>query len=299
MKCKYCNSELKQGAKFCPNCGKVVSESDVCISCGQKIKIGASFCPHCGANQHEQVVEQETSKEDAPITEKQQVEKLEQQTNESLITQESPILEEDAIPSLEDKKSSKKWIWIICVLLLCVVGGGGYYYANNQAKDNFLVQEIDSIAENEDSVMTTDEEAEMMNAMAARNQAMEETMIDERIEFIKLMYEDFFENHNFNIESAANLKKYLAPNVMERILIECPYDGCEGEKSYIVDCFRDGSLSYERPDYGDKVVKREINSIDSEWFEVANYWDVIKEPVKIKIKIGSDDNGNYKVIDFR
>jgi hypothetical protein len=244
-------------------------------------------------------VEQETSKEDAPITEKQQVEKLEQQTNESLTNQESPILGEDANPSSEDKKSPKKWIWVICVLLLCVVGGGGYYYANNQAKDHLFVQETDSIAENEDSVMTTDEEAEMMNAMAARNQAMEQAMIDERIEFIKLMYVDFFEIHNFNIESAANLKKYLAPNVMERILIECPYDGCEGEKSYIVDCFRDGSLSYERPDYGDKVVKREINSIDIEWYEVVNVWDVVKEPVKVRIKIGTNDNGDFKVVDFR
>ena len=48
MKCRYCDTELKDGAKFCPNCGKKVIESNVCINCGEQIKPGASFCPHCG-----------------------------------------------------------------------------------------------------------------------------------------------------------------------------------------------------------------------------------------------------------
>ncbi len=54
MKCKYCNAELKQGAKFCPKCGREVVVNDVCINCGKPIKLGASFCPYCGANQHPQ-----------------------------------------------------------------------------------------------------------------------------------------------------------------------------------------------------------------------------------------------------
>ena len=53
MKCRYCNTEIKQGAKFCPNCGKEVLDNDICFSCGKKIKTGAKFCPHCGANQDE------------------------------------------------------------------------------------------------------------------------------------------------------------------------------------------------------------------------------------------------------
>lgn len=54
MKCSYCNTDLKQGAKFCPKCGREVVVNDVCINCGKPIKLGASFCPYCGANQHPQ-----------------------------------------------------------------------------------------------------------------------------------------------------------------------------------------------------------------------------------------------------
>ena len=279
MKCTKCNSEIEQDALFCPYCGNEIEHTKLCSKCGKPLDDDSDFCPYCGTKQ-------------SGTTEPNIIEETKEGNIQNTITSTSGT----------SRGGSKKWLWIVStIMLIGLLCCGGYFLFINSSKSHpsLLVQETDSIAEMGDSVMTTDEEAEMMNAMAARNQAMEQAMIDERIEFIKLMYEDFFENHNFNIESAANLKKYLAPNVMERILIECPYDGCEGEKSYIVDCFRDGSLSYERPDYGDKVVKREINSIDSEWFEVTNYWDVIKEPVKIKIKIGSDDNGNYKVIDFR
>jgi len=279
MKCTKCNSEIEQDALFCPYCGNEIEHTKQCSKCGKPLDDDSDFCPYCGTKQ-------------SGTTEPNKIEE----------TKEGNLQNTISSTSSTSRGGSKKWLWIVStIMLIGLLCCGGYFLFINSNKSypSLLVQETDSIAEMGDSVMTTDEEAEMMNSMAARNQAMEQAMIDERIEFIKLMYEDFFENHNFNIESAANLKKYLAPNVMERILIECPYEGCEGEKSYIVDCFRDGSLSYERPDYGDKVVKREINSIDFEWFEVTNYWDVIKEPVKIKIKIGSDDNGNYKVIDFR
>ena len=281
MKCVNCNSEIEQDAQFCPYCGKEVEHGRTCSKCGKPIDDDSDFCPYCGAKQSMDK-ESESSKE---INHPQEIE----------ITKET-----QSISPLEKKGGGKKWALIIgVVLLLAIIGGGGYYFISNQEKGALVVQETDSIAENADSVMTTDEEAEAMNALAARNQAMEQAAIDDKTEFIKAMYEDFFENHNFNIESAANLKKYLAPNVMERILIECPQEGSEGEKSYIVDCFRDGSLSYERPDYGSKVVKREINYVDDDWFEVINVWDVIKDPVKVRIKIGADDNLNYKVVDFR
>ena len=51
MKCKYCYAELKQGAKFCPFCGKKVLEQEKCVKCGEQIKAGALFCPYCGSKQ--------------------------------------------------------------------------------------------------------------------------------------------------------------------------------------------------------------------------------------------------------
>lgn len=281
MKCVNCNSEIEQDAQFCPYCGKEVEHGKTCSKCGKPIDDDSDFCPYCGTKQSLDK-KSESSKE---INHPQEIE----------ITKET-----QSISPLEKKGGGKKWALIIgIVLLLAIIGGGGYYFISNQEKGALVVQETDSIAENADSVMTTDEEAEAMNALAANNNSMEEMMIEERKTFIKEMYEDFFENHNFNIESRANLQKYLSNNVLDRIHIASPYDGDDGEKSYIVDCFRDGSLSFERPDYGSKVIKREINSIDYEWYEIVNIWDVINDPVKVRIKIGTDDNGNYKVVDFR
>ena len=61
----------------------------------------------------------------------------------------------------------------------------------------------------------------------------------------------------------------------------------------------DGSLTYERPDYGDRVVKRDIKKVDNEWYEVTNIWDVIDEPVKISLKVSDFGDNNYKVTDFK
>lgn len=122
---------------------------------------------------------------------------------------------------------------------------------------------------------------------------------DSKSEFISEMYSDFFVNKDFSTEDVGNLRKYLSENVIEKILIECPYDGSEGEKSYVVECFVDGSLTYERPDYGDRVVKRDIKKVDDEWYEVTNIWDVIDEPVKISLKVSDFGDNNYKVTDFK
>ena len=258
MKCKYCNAEIEQDAQFCPNCGKDLSKFSKCVKCGELLDNDTVFCPYCGTEQPHNVV------------------------------------------AVEEKTSSKKWIWAVVGVLIAVVIGGGYYYlSQNEGKTTVLAEAVDS-----DSIAVVDtiendplavEAAESRKAMM---EGIAELEVEEKISFIKEMYDDFFENRNFNTENAANLKKYLSPNVMERILIECPFEGSEGEKSFIVDCFRDGSLTYERPDYGDKVIKREIHSNGDDWFEVTNYWDAVETPVKVCLKV-EDEDGTMKVVDFR
>ena len=114
--------------------------------------------------------------------------------------------------------------------------------------------------------------------------------------FIESMYKDFFENKNFDTENISNLQKYLSPSVAEKLKMECPYDGGEGDFSYVVDFFCDGALSYERPDYGGKVVSRTIEPEDNDWFLVTNIWDIIKDPVKVHLQVKSVD-GAYKIVD--
>ena len=52
MKCKNCNSELLEGAKFCTACGTPVAPAATvlaCKACGAELLPGAKFCTTCGA----------------------------------------------------------------------------------------------------------------------------------------------------------------------------------------------------------------------------------------------------------
>lgn len=121
--------------------------------------------------------------------------------------------------------------------------------------------------------------------------------IDNKRDFIEEMYDVFFGSRKSESYEIDNVKKYLSQRVLERITFESPYEN--GQKYFILDYFRDGSLGVERPDYGDNVVDMEINSIGDGWFEVINTWSVIKTPVKVRLKVVTDKNGEYKVVDFK
>ncbi len=45
--CSQCGQPLRQGAKFCDNCG--APASNICRSCGKALRAGAKFCDECGA----------------------------------------------------------------------------------------------------------------------------------------------------------------------------------------------------------------------------------------------------------
>lgn len=139
----------------------------------------------------------------------------------------------------------------------------------------------------------------MKEYLSNENSNKEDITSDGKTQFINEMYKDFFANQNFNTEDAGNLRKYLSDNIIEKLLMECPYDGCEGEKRYGVDCFVDGSLSYERPDYGNSVVKRNIRQMEDDWYEVINYWDVVETPVKVLLKVSESGDNNFKITDFK
>lgn len=64
MKCTKCGNELKDGVKFCPQCGEVVKEEKkmkYCTKCGSELPEDAVFCAKCGTNINV-VQEQEVSK---------------------------------------------------------------------------------------------------------------------------------------------------------------------------------------------------------------------------------------------
>ena len=52
--CPDCGAELKQNAKFCPECGHkfTTTAKKNCIYCNAEINAKAKFCPECGKNQN-------------------------------------------------------------------------------------------------------------------------------------------------------------------------------------------------------------------------------------------------------
>lgn len=51
MICPKCNSEIKDGSKFCTNCGEPLPKTKKCMQCGAYIKEEALFCTNCGTKQ--------------------------------------------------------------------------------------------------------------------------------------------------------------------------------------------------------------------------------------------------------
>lgn len=50
--CQSCGAEMKNSAKFCPECGEkqeTVKKTKHCTECGAEVKTNAKFCPECGA----------------------------------------------------------------------------------------------------------------------------------------------------------------------------------------------------------------------------------------------------------
>ena len=50
MKCSKCNSEVKDGMKFCPKCATEMPQIHFCSQCGAELKEGMKFCPKCGCS---------------------------------------------------------------------------------------------------------------------------------------------------------------------------------------------------------------------------------------------------------
>ena len=46
--CPKCNTVVKAGDKFCPDCGNAITQANYCPQCGTQLGLGDRFCPSCG-----------------------------------------------------------------------------------------------------------------------------------------------------------------------------------------------------------------------------------------------------------
>ena len=91
MRCKYCNTEVKAGMKFCPKCGKELFQLVTCYHCGVQIKVGLPFCPYCGSRQNEQIAKPEPILEVAPDASSLQDEVTEEHVQENVQGVKEPV----------------------------------------------------------------------------------------------------------------------------------------------------------------------------------------------------------------
>lgn len=132
MKCKYCNSELRRGAKFCSNCGKevadIIHKEETVLQEKEAIK---EF------EKPQNVVMSATQNVDCPIAEPQ---------SDNVA---------DTLEPYESEHSSKKWLWILGIVLILAVAGGGWYFFGGERFGNGAMtpieEDVDSIAEVETS----------------------------------------------------------------------------------------------------------------------------------------------------
>lgn len=267
MKCKYCNAELKQGAKFCPHCGKSVSDSNTCVKCGKSIKTGATFCPFCGAKQEleietevvqekqeevsEMVIPQPVVKEtDLPESKQPDV----KQANETIKPSEG-VKEEAELPvsvtekreeNREEKRKSKAWIWILLGFLVVGAAVAAYYFSQPS---------------NDTSLGPAPEEESPAVSGA-----------DE------VLIKDFYRCVLGDGLSDEDLDRFLSPNLKKSLWTE-DYEGC-----YEFWRFRTTAQDYSNQ--GDINGVKQIRSLGDGWYQV-DYLDMgWNGHTKVRVKNG-------------
>ena len=272
-KCNRCGELLENDDLFCHECGtKIEVEEDAdqveetiappekkCIHCGNSIEADSEFCPFCGNTQ---------SVEEMKATESKQVEDPGLEESRETYGPETP--NDQVTDERKNEKKSKKWVWIL-ILFLLVVGGMWFYLNDSDSLSNVQAKgDIDSV-----SVINEIEKEDI-------NEEVEDEIINAE-DLLKKMYEEFFEPYNTNRFEKDLLSKYFSEGVLSKFYVEDYYSG---KYFYCTDFLVNGCISGGgEPDYGNKVVKRTIENKGDGWYEVTNLWDVIKTPVKVRLKV--------------
>ena len=119
MKCPNCNSDVKDGMKFCPKCGTKMPQVYRCAKCNFEVREGAKYCPRCGTPINSQVSNKTESYS-------QKRENTPPAGQESLLVREFEREIEQ-----EKQKSMIKWGCIVAAFIL----GGIIWYDYNSSEN--------------------------------------------------------------------------------------------------------------------------------------------------------------------
>lgn len=278
MKCKYCNAEIENDARFCPNCGKDLSRLTKCINCGEFLDDEGSYCPHCGTKQPDY----ENKDEDVASIAHEVAEEYQEYQRKHIV----------------------RILVIVISVLLALIGGILYFTMQKKSASidggNAIIDTtvVDTSMVDTAAVDTAFCESTSSIDSCTISDEIDEEEINRRLAFLKSVYAELFpsERQNNNLYNPSFLQRFFTASAMKKFYLESDYT--EGDYSYCTDFMIDGNIAFMRPDYGYKVVQREIDYKGNGWMLVTNHWDVVDEPAKIHIKVEKVE-GSYKITDIK
>lgn len=156
MICPKCNSEIKDGSKFCTNCGEPLPKTKKCVQCGADIKEEASFCVNCGAKQtveeaKPKVEEVQQVEQPQPKVEKEQVKTEADSKPTGKIPQEKPVqtAKEESKKPKPRKRKKTNWIGILLCIGMIAVGYWKAQKSSNKEEYQQQYMEFENTSANE------------------------------------------------------------------------------------------------------------------------------------------------------
>lgn len=268
MICPKCNSEIKDGSKFCTDCGEPLPKTKKCIQCGAFIKEEALFCTNCGTKQpvkeempkvgevqpkNEIKTESPTpKKEETPVvaetpkTEEKRtvsepkVEKAQVKVETDSVPTEKIPQEKTASPTKEESKKLKprkrkkvNWMGILlCIGMMAV----GYWKAQiSSNKEKYQQQYMES----------------------------ENSSINEQGNYMSLS--DFYNDYVFGNKDFSNIARTTCtPRLLQQLKDAYEYE-CESRDCYAMWLFRSGN----QDGVSDECGVKEVTDEGGGWFKVS------------------------------
>lgn len=205
MICPKCNSEIKDGSKFCTNCGEPLPKTKKCIQCGAFIKEDALFCTNCGTKQS--VKEEKSTVSEPKVKHK-----------ESVISETKKKLkdENDWDSILFFLKNKIKWTIILCIICFVTIT-----YLKMNKKSNKI------------------EEYQQEYVSASPNGNVVQNDKDDDFEPITL--EEFYNDYVFGNKDFSKIaNKVCTPRLLQYLKDAYEYE-CEDGECYAMWLFRSGN----------------------------------------------------------
>lgn len=235
MICPKCNSEIKDGSKFCTNCGEPLPKTKKCIQCGADIKAEALFCTNCGTKQPvkeekpkvEEVQPKNEVKPETPTPKKEGKETVSESKPKpkpkQTVSSQKEKPKQSVSKSNAKRKQSISWGKVLSIIGIILFGVYKVYFKGNDTADEISQQQ--------------DYSSETVS-MSANKNVVENSEDDD---FVSMTLEEFYNTYVFGNKDFSKIaKKVCTPRLLQYLKDGYEYE-CEDGECYAVWLFRSGN----------------------------------------------------------